>query len=171
MTLRESLTGMMESWARLGHPAPLERFVLRHGKAFTPGKRVGRKGKAGLCFMNAAKAVFKHEFAENPPTYVEGYVTSKKMGFFPIHHAWVTFDGKTAMDPTLNADDYEYFGVEIGTAALRTELVRNKVYGIFDTGYGMNTKWMFKFDPELEGIVRDVKPDPLMKKMMERTNA
>lgn len=148
----------------------LERFVLRNGKEFKPRKRIGRKGKAGLCYMNAAHAVFKHEFTGKPMTYVEGFVINKKMAFIPIHHAWVTTDGTDAMDPTLNAEEYEYFGVEIKTSELRKELVRNKVYGILDTGYGMNHEFMFKVDPGLEAEVKAVKADRELMKLMERNN-
>lgn len=165
MTLHEMLVQQSESWARLGHPDMLTRFITRNGKAYTPAKRIGRKKKAGQCFMNAAHFVFSHEGA----TYVEGYVISKTLPF-PIHHAWVTMNGTDAVDNTLDAEKYEYFGVPINKDTLRKELVRNKVYGILDTGLGFNTTLMFKLDHELETICKNVKADPELKKMMEKHN-
>jgi len=162
--LKENLTNTVESWEKLGHPAILERFVLRNGRAFKPRDRIGRRKKASLCFMNAAHFVFAN--LSKGAKYVEGYAMDKKIGW-PIHHAWVTLDGKTAMDPTLNAEHYDYYGVEIDTDMLRKELLRNKVYGVLDTGYGMNTEFMFKVDPELETIVKNVKGDAKLMKMME----
>jgi hypothetical protein len=165
MTLHEMLVQQSESWARLGHADLLTRFITRNGKAYTPAKRIGRKKKAGQCYMNAAHFVFSHENA----TYVEGYVIGKTLPI-PIHHAWVTINGTDAMDPTLDAEKYEYFGVPIDIATLRKELIRNKVYGILDTGLGFNTTLMFKLDPELKSICENVKADPELKQLMEKHN-
>jgi hypothetical protein len=165
MTMREMLQEKIDNWARLGHPALLDRFVLRNGKAFTPGKRIGRKGKAKNCYGNATKVVLRDPDA----TYVEGFVVNKELPI-EIHHAWVTYDGKTVMDPTLDAENYEYFGVEFDTSTLRKEMIRNKVYGILDPGLGFNTDLMFRIDPELEEIVKTVRPDPKLRELMERQN-
>ena len=147
MNLHENLTDRMTQWERLGHPALLDRFVLRNGKPYTGRKRIGRKKAAKQCFMNAAHAVF-----QNPDwTYVEGFVTIPEMAW-PIHHAWVTTDGTDAMDPTLDTAGREYYGVAFDTTTLRRELVKNKVYGLLDTGV-FNTDLMFKVDPGLEQVL------------------
>ena len=151
MTLQEILTEQVEGWATLGHPALLDRFILRNGKAFAPGNRIGRKGAPKECYGNATKFVFRHHDAK----YVEGFVINKELPI-PIHHAWVTFDGKTVMDPTLDAEKYEYFGVEFDTSTLRKETVKLGVYGILDPGLGFNTDLMFKIDPELKTICEAV---------------
>jgi hypothetical protein len=152
MTLREMLQEKIDNWARLGHPALLDRFVLRNGKAFAPGKRIGRKGKAKECYSNATEFVLRHHDA----IYVEGFVINKRLPI-EIHHAWVTFDGKTAMDPTLDAERHEYFGVEFDTNTLRKEIVKLGVYGILDPGLGFNTDLIFRIDPELKAICEGIR--------------
>jgi len=139
------ITQQVECWEKLHHPALLERFVVRNGKPFAPVKRIGRKGKANECYSNAAQFVFR-----NGGTYVEGFATSKALPF-AFHHAWVSIGG-LAMDPTLDAESYVYFGVEFGAETLRAEMLRNGVYGILDPGFGLNVDLMFRLDPELEAI-------------------
>jgi hypothetical protein len=151
MLLRDSLAESVANWERLGHPALLERFVLRNGKAYTPRKRIGRKRKAKECFSNATQAVW-----DRGGTYVEGFVARNDF-WLPLLHAWVTIDGSDAMDPTLDAKNYQYYGVEFSNRVLNRELVRNKHYGLLDTGLMLNMKLMFEIDPELEEICTRIK--------------
>lgn len=150
--IRETLTKTVESWEKLGHPALLERFVLRNGREFTPTKRVGCKMKPKQCFNNATDFVLC-----TGGSYVEGYVFKKKDGFLHVLHAWVTLDGVSTMDPTLDSEEYEYIGVVFDVAVLRRELVRNKVYGLLDPGLGVNFELMFKMDPELKNIFNSIR--------------
>ena len=99
-----------------------------------------------MCFSNSTEFVVR----KRQGTYVEGYALSKKFPIMPIHHAWVTMDGNDAMDLTLNAEDYEYFGVTFDNDTLWAELRKLKRYGILDTGFGLNHELMFRLDPELE---------------------
>jgi hypothetical protein len=146
VTLQEQLKQLADGWECLGHPAVLERFVLRNGKAFAPGKRIGKKMKAKECFKNATSYVMK-----SGGTYVEGYCMTTDFAF-PILHAWVTLDGEAAMDPTLDAAERQYFGVKFHRADVLREMVRNKTYGMLDTGFGLNAKVIFGVDPELRDI-------------------
>ena len=57
--MRDHLTTQVAAWERIGHPALLERFILRNGKTFTPRARIGRKRMANQCFMNAAQHVMR----------------------------------------------------------------------------------------------------------------
>jgi hypothetical protein len=144
--IRDMLAEQIANWECLGHPALLERFVLRNGKVFAPRKRIGRKRKAKECFSNATKVVMG-----GTGTYVEGF-TIRTTFPFPLLHAWVTVDGSDAMDPTLNADEFEYFGVVFDRKILCREIMRSKMYGLLDTGLGNNTRLIFEIDPELEAI-------------------
>lgn len=153
LSLPEMLRREIDNWEQLGHPALLQRFVLRNGKAFTPRRRWVRKGEAKACYMNAAHVTLRHKKA----IYVEGYAVSKSLRLMPFHHAWVTFSGDGAIDPTLNAFDYEYFGVTFDRDTLRHELKTNGVYGILDPGLGLNIGLMFRTDPELEQICNAIR--------------
>jgi hypothetical protein len=151
--LFEILTSNVESWAQLGHPSLLERFVLRNGKPYSPGPRKGLKGPAKQCYMNAAKVVMCDADAS---AYVEGFVVIKDLPI-PILHAWVSYDGETVMDPTLDSANREYFGVSFTRRELVSELRKTKVYGLLDTGRGFNADLMFRRDPELKAICNGVK--------------
>jgi hypothetical protein len=166
MDIKQDLTERVENWAMLGHPSLLERFVLRNGKAYTPGKRIGHKRTPKECYANAANFVLRRS-TKKPATYVEGFVISNKLPI-PILHAWVSMSGDDAMDLTLDAENYQYFGVAFDTDTLRKEVIRNGVYGLLDTGLGLNWKLMFKVDPELDAICKAVIPDAKLKRMMER---
>jgi hypothetical protein len=151
--LVDRLKEEIASWETLGVPSLLQRFVVRNGKSFTPRQRIGHKRKAKMCFMNAAHFALD----KCAGVYVEGYALNKKLPLMPIHHAWVTLDGEAAMDPTLDAEGYEYFGVVFNQDVLRRELLRSKRYGLLDTGIGLNHELMFKIDPELETIVNAIR--------------
>jgi hypothetical protein len=149
--LQKCLTEQVAGWATLGHAAIMERFVLRNGRAYTPRLRIGRAGRPKQCYANAAKCALRGR-----GTYVEGFVMRPEIGW-PIQHAWVSINGDDAMDPTLDAFNAEYFGVAFGHKVLCRELQRNGVYGMIDTGTGLNMRLMFEIDPELEGIVQAIR--------------
>lgn len=150
-TLREHLEQDVSTWAQIGHPDLLKRFVLRHGKAYQPRKRIGCCGPGGQCYKNAAQFVLAHPGSR----YVEGYMIGPGLPI-ALEHAWVTMTGTDAMDPTLDAAGREYFGVPFETAVLEEELIRNGVYGLLDTGVGLNARLMFGIDPELENVVNEI---------------
>jgi hypothetical protein len=147
------LNDEIKSWELIGTPSLMQRFVVRNGRPFTPTKRIGRKRRAKMCFSNSTDFVI----GKRQGTYVEGYALCKAMPFMPIHHAWVTMDGTDAMDLTLDAEGYEYFGVVFERDVLRRELLKLRHYGLLDTGFGINHELMFRIDPELEEICNAIK--------------
>jgi hypothetical protein len=168
--LREYLTNEVKNWEFIGHAAMMQRFVLRNGQEYTPTKRIGRKGAMKQCFANSYKAVHRHVRASHALDgwrYVEGYCIHREHPILAIHHAWVTTDGSNAMDPTLDAAEYFYFGVAFDRMTMITETARNRFYGILDTGLGLNVRLMFEMDPELRAIVQSVQPSDAFKKAQE----
>jgi hypothetical protein len=105
--------------------------------------------------MNSTKAVMRSAGL----SYVEGFAINRVRPLLAFHHAWVTADDETAIDLTLeDYADYDYFGIAFDRQRFMIETARNKFYGLLDTGFGMNTRLMFRIDPELEAIVKAVKP-------------
>jgi hypothetical protein len=155
--IKEYLTEEVSNWEFIGHPALMQRFVLRNGKEYQPVKRIGPKGEPKGCFGNATNVVLKKRAAAEWD-YVEGFAIHRERPIMAFHHAWVTTNGNDAMDPTLDAEEYEYFGIAFAKAIVVETVKRTGYYGLFDTGLGMNVKLMFEMDPELKGIVEAVKP-------------
>lgn len=151
-TLLDNLNDVIANWDRIGYPALVERFVVRNGCAYEPCDLIGSRGAQKDCFRNAALFALNGGYECR---YVEGFAIRAGI-WFPVHHAWVEVDGK-AMDNTWR-DPFEcqYFGVPIETDLLRDELLRNKVYGLFDTGM-INTDLLFRIDPELQQFLKEAK--------------
>ena len=163
--LRDHLTSEVANWEFIGHHALLQRFVLRNGQEYAPTKRIGRKMEMKQCFANSYKTVFR-----NPDwSYVEGYAIHRTNPIMAIHHAWVTTNGSDAMDPTLDAAQYEYFGIAFDRMAMITETARNRFFGLLDTGLGLNVRLMFELDPELQSIVEAIKPHRAWQQAQEMT--
>jgi hypothetical protein len=59
--------------------------------------------KAKNCFCNAGRVAM-----DERATYVEGFILSLGM---LIPHAWLTLDGVHAIDQTLHAPEYHYYGI------------------------------------------------------------
>jgi len=124
---------------RADHGDKIARWVLDHGQQFEIGPETykGRRGRQGLCFMNAT-----HLAWDNPELfYVEGYVCIHGIS---IEHAWVCDKDRNIFDPTLRvAPDKsknlrndptritDYFGVVFGHAYLRRATLANGYYGLF----------------------------------------
>jgi hypothetical protein len=142
--LRDEIQKVAETWAKIGRPALIEHFVLRNGRVYEPCGLIGERRAPKACFQNASRFALEHKDCR----YVEGYAMSPGI-WFPIHHAWIEIDGK-AMDNTWRDPlECEYFGVPFDVGVLRDELLRNKVYGLFDNGM-INTDLLFRIDPELK---------------------
>jgi hypothetical protein len=145
--LRDALVQRVEGWERLGAPALLERFILRNGKSYQPTARIGRKGKARACYRNASLIAMRGK-----ATYVEGFTFVSE-----VHHAWVSYHGDDAMDPTLDAMKHrEYIGVAFDLKTLMREQLKSGVFGLLDPGFGLNHELMFRIDPQLREIVESV---------------
>jgi hypothetical protein len=171
--LKDYLTTEIKNWEFIGAPALMQRFVRRNGKAYTPTQRIGKKGKPKECFSNSTDAVLSRPIRNLPArerwTYAEGYCLHRERPIMAIHHAWIVIDGR-AMDLTLDAEEYEYFGIEFPTPNVKEWLKELGYYGILDTGFGLNLKLMFGMDPELEAIVKAVKPHASWLKATEQAS-
>lgn len=155
-SLRDYLTQTSDNWASIGIPALMERFVLRNGREFKgrPLPRSYKRGTPKECFSNAIHLV--HETAPRL-TYVEGYVLRENLPIL-IHHAWAIDSRNRVVDVTLeNADaTCAYMGVVIPWNEVWRVVKRTKVYGVFDTGRGLNAEWMFERDPPLKALIENL---------------
>jgi hypothetical protein len=153
--IREYLEQTVKNWAVLGHPAIMERFVLRNGKEFAPGPRLGHQGEPNACYSNATKWMLEPPWSPRNARYVEGFFLRKSLPI-ALQHAWVDLGDGKAMDPTVESEGNYYMGVSFDRKTLREQLRRNKVYGLLDHGHGINTDLIFRLDPELKPIVDEV---------------
>lgn len=106
--------------------ADRERFVLDRGRPYTGIVRPKgyRQRARKQCFTNASRLAL-----EDRGTYVEGFVTASGG---PIHHAWITIDGQTAVDTTLpDAPARHYFGIAFNQAAL-LQMCKRGTYGMLE---------------------------------------
>jgi hypothetical protein len=154
--LREYLEQTAASWARLQHPAMMERFVLRNGQEFRGRKRPKgyRKGTAKQCFANAARlGALDHKTLR----YVEGYAVADNLPI-AFHHAWAIDADDQVIDVTLkNPENYQYMGVVVSFDEVWHEVSRQGFFGLFDGGYtGINIEWMLKRDPGLQPVVEEI---------------
>jgi hypothetical protein len=100
-----------------------EKLVLEYGRPFVGiGRPKGyrRQWMVKQCFRNAGILA-----DTGRGTYCEGFALIEHR--FLVHHAWITLDGKTAIDVTLpDAPKYRYFGIPFSDPAfarLHTTLV------------------------------------------------
>lgn len=142
--LETMLSEYVDIVSRIGHPAVLERFVLKNGRAYeqAPIPSPFKRGTPRMCFMNATHAVLHHEMG----VYTEGFAMTPRLGI-PIHHAWLTIDGK-AVDLTWPHDDATYFGVEFDKSVLIKETLNNGYYGLLTGAVTINVDFMREIDPE-----------------------
>lgn len=150
--LKADLEQRVEVWASMNHPSILERFVLRNGKPMESTKLKGRPLKQGLCFRNATW------FSERGVgTYTEGFACRLNIPF-PIHHAWVTVDGK-AMDPTWRKpEEAVYYGVEFSREEVIERSLATGCYGVLVNGsnHQFALDLMYKRDPKFQAIIEEV---------------
>ena len=152
MTLLDFLNQQVATWEKLGHPSILGRFVRDKGEAYEPDMHrpwTGEWGTPNECFRNAA-----HEALSNRNLrYVEGYIWSHDVPLL-IHHAWVLHANGRWADPTLREPEkYSYYGVVFDSGSLMTEMSRTGVYGLLETGRGINADLIFRQAPYLEELV------------------
>lgn len=152
LTAEERIRLQVEHWNAVGHPALMERFVLRNGRAMTAtGEKFRDRMTPKQCFTNATQVV-----SEWAGTYVEGYAVRNDIPIL-IHHAWVMMDDGKAFDPTLEEpESYQYFGVPFETDVLWDEINRTGYYGLLDQGHGINIEFMLQRDPGMEEFLPDV---------------
>jgi hypothetical protein len=157
MKLREMLQARVAAFATFGHPALMERFVLKNGGAFKgvkfPFPKQVRRGEPNGCFMNAARLIMNNPREEW--TYHEGYVLRDGLPL-EIHHAWIVVDGKVVDNTLTDPEECEFLGVPFTRYQLMSELARNKVFGLLDTGRGVNRRLIAKLDPAVYTEARNV---------------
>lgn len=148
--VKRMLIDQVAAWEKMGHPAIVERFVLRNGIARRGSPYSGERGEPKQCFANAA------HFALDTPraTYYEGYVHRKD---FPIviHHAWCRVGNRLCEVTLPDPEKFTYIGVPVDWKVLTSQLVSNRVYGLFDIGT-INYRLMFELDPGLKPEVEAV---------------
>lgn len=153
--LAELLADTVRAFEYLGHPALIERFVLRNASEARRGEMLPRGIRYGAqkqCFKNATHLVSRRPQLE----YVEGFVLA---GGLPmaIHHGWCVDALGRVIDNTLkDAPDNWYLGVTFRRSVVGEEIARSGTYGLLDSGRGVNHALMFRLDPELEPIAREV---------------
>lgn len=148
--VREYLENYVQHLAQIGHFALLEKFVLKHGKDGIPvigthAKRFPR-GETGLCYMNATLLVQRVPAL----TYCEGFAVKPSIRI-AIQHAWAIDGEGRVIDTTWGQDelDVSYLGVSIDTQTLIDECLRTGVYGVLDTGAGINRDFLRRIDPAM----------------------
>lgn len=142
----ENLKTYLALCAKVG--SKFDAFILEHGKQFEFDTSTfkGRRGKQGMCYMNAThKALAKPDL-----TYCEGYLLICGV---PVHHAWCVNEHGMVIDPTIDNNNgrvMEYYGVPFTRDYLCEALSQNEVYGLL--GYLSTT-----FRPLVEGKVNNFK--------------
>jgi len=146
--LAAAITAQIEGWARIGHPCPIERFVLKHGRDMQPDPgHPYEMGTPKECFTNAGLMALS---SITDLTYVEGYAVRPRLGIL-IHHAWLMDTGGRAVDVTwTDTADCHYFGVPFNRRTLSAEINRTGYWGLLDSGRGVNMEFMVRFDPTFE---------------------
>jgi hypothetical protein len=151
VTLRDVLDAQASAFERLGAPQPMQRVILKHGVGGMGSPHNFKMGKPGNCFENAAIAACinnRHELE-----YCEGYGFRHSLGI-PIHHAWLmTPDGRVIDVTWKDSTDCEYLGIRFKDADLRRWLLKGEVYGLLDTGRGINLDLLHEIDPEIVGAL------------------
>lgn len=156
LDIKTGLEEQVQRYDSIGHPATMERFVLRNGREgiSRPRPKGVRKGQDKQCFSNSANWVLGKK--GKGWTYTEGYALRPSLGLL-IHHAWVTNAEGHVLDLTWrDPEQCLYFGVPFTEEELRQELVKNEVYGLLVPFDMYNTDLMFRKDPGLQEMVERV---------------
>lgn len=151
-TIKEFLQQEIKQFSRIGYPALMHRFVERNGLVMQPIDVIPStiiKGKAKSCFMNATHLSYQGY------RYVEGYAYRPGLPML-ISHAWVIDDKGRVIDNTWdNPSGCQYLGVPFSSDVLTGEIFRTGVYGLLDTGMGINADFLFRQDPGLQQFLED----------------
>lgn len=105
-------------------------IVLEHGREFAVDENsfAGPRMTPRMCFGNAYACALR----DRSLIYVEGFTVVCGV---PIDHAWVTRDGITIIDPTIEGDEFSrgpFFGVPIKLDFVRERVRKSKCYGVFN---------------------------------------
>jgi hypothetical protein len=131
--LEEAVAGIYRQCRADKASASIEAFVLRNAQVARDGQprpKGVRKGRPKQCFYNATNLVLGCPGL----VYVEGYYACKTLGI-PLLHAWAVDAAGNIIDPTpADPSIYSYLGVRFPRRLLADELLKNRVYGLLDTG-------------------------------------
>lgn len=156
LTIKEHLELEVKSWERVGHPALLQRFVLRNGKVMQPAQSWPEgvtEGELKMCFKNAYEIALEHGY-----DYYEGYGMGERTHGFLVHHAWCMDDDGKVIDTTWpHFRTAQYIGVFISIEELLEQTDKTGVYGVLG-GEMINHEFLFERDPELRNIAGQVNP-------------
>lgn len=146
--IARAIASQIENWARIGHPAMIERFVLKHGRDMTPyPDHPYEMGEAKECFYNAGMMAAS---GVTDLTYVEGFAVRPKLGLL-IQHGWLMDTDGRAVDVTWkDTADCHYFGIPFDKKAMWAECKRTGYWGLLDSGRGVNVDFFLQFDPAFE---------------------
>jgi hypothetical protein len=154
MNIQEQLTQDTATILGLGFTGLVERFVGGKGRVYAPETHAAPLvlGTPKHCFQNAMDHAMLHDTPENPVRYVEGFAMQQDMPMLFLH-AW-TATGDTFTDHTLgNPHEYQYIGVEWPAREAWGEALVHCMYGLLDTGRGINVDLIVRAMPELaEGL-------------------
>lgn len=120
----------------------LERFMLKHGRVFTPAPFTGERRPSQKCFQNAV------EMATTVPglRYAEGFAHTS---IIPTLHAWCVDENDRVIDPTWdNPEACAYVGIAFDPAFAYKRMIKQRYFGLFDTGHGYDKDLIRYLDPE-----------------------
>lgn len=135
----------IEMWAKVGHPALMQKFILNEGRLFENPVAAKKFGKQKECFKNAF-----HYAQDEEVEYVEGYILLPNIPIL-IHHAWCCEFGDTVPIETTIKDfeGIQYFGFEFDYETIVAYLIKHGVYGIIDPGFGLNIDLFKRYGMEI----------------------
>jgi hypothetical protein len=132
--IREYVAMWREIKHRNGISTALEDLLLAKGVEGVGGPLPDgmERGEPKLCFQNAGRLAF------DGWTYCEGLAIRESLGL-PLAHAWVLDDDGKVVDPTWDRpEETHYLGVVVPFESYRRAVLRHKVWGVLDTGLGLN---------------------------------
>lgn len=132
LSLREELADIAADEPGSGKYRGMYDLIVREGRPYTPAevppelrRRAARTPHK--CFQRCFDVA-----GEGDWTYVEGIAIDPGGVWFPVHHAWVTKDGMTAVDLARPFDpEREYVGIAIENVSLAKAAVRTGIIGSF----------------------------------------
>lgn len=154
MEIRKVIEEQLSRSAYMGHPALLDRYILRKGHEGKPQRRPKgvRKQPDQACFGNS----IRHCLRRPGLFYVEGYALNNDIGIL-IHHAWVEDGDHNVIDLTWrDPHRCQYFGVPFEPDAAMEEMRKQGVYGLLMQYDMYNAEFMYAQDPGLQQEVEAI---------------
>lgn len=147
MRILEAIQQQIDLYARIGHPALMENFILRNGSEGVVIDAEREQATPKECFKNATEAALR----TLDSVYVEGFFMRPDLPIL-IHHAWIEVDGFVVDNTILNNEDAQYFGVAFEREEMLEETMKNEVYGLLATPM-INIDLMVRRDPGIADML------------------